>query len=86
MAIAWVAVAVAVVDRDERRKERRRAVALVIVGQRATAALLKRQSRLGAIQRLDLALLVQTQHQRLLGRIQIQAYHIREFLQEFRIS
>src|ERR1035441_6571966 len=51
----------------QRRKKRRRAVALVIVRHGSAPALLdERQPRLGAIQRLNLALLVQTQHHRLL--------------------
>ncbi len=49
----------------------RRAVALVVVGHRAAAALLHRQSRLGSVERLDLRLLVDRQHQRVLGRIDI---------------
>ena len=41
----------------ERRKQRRNAVTLVVVGHGAGASLLHRQPRLGAVQRLDLAFL-----------------------------
>jgi hypothetical protein len=44
----------------ERREQRGSAVTLVIVGHRAGPALLHRQSRLGAVERLDPALLVDT--------------------------
>src|SRR5260370_25539931 len=42
----------------ERPEQRRRAVALVVVGHRAATALLDQQPRLGAVERLDLRLLV----------------------------
>ena len=46
----------------ERGEQGRRAVALVVVGHGAAAALLQRQAGLGAVERLDLALLVDRQH------------------------
>src|SRR5580704_4725369 len=42
----------------ERGEQRRRAVALVIVRHRPAAATLHRQSRLGAVERMDLRLLI----------------------------
>lgn len=53
-------------------EQRRRAVALVVVGHRPAAAGLQRQARLGAVERLDLALLVDRQHHRVPRRIEIQ--------------
>ena len=55
----------------QRGKEGRGAVALVIVGQGSTAALFERQPRLRAIQSLNLALFIDTEHQSLLRRIKI---------------
>ncbi len=37
---------------------------------------------LSSVQRLDLALLVDAQHQRLVGRIQVQAHDVAQFLDE----
>ena len=51
----------------ERGEQGRRPMALVVVGHRAGAALLQRQSRLGAVERLDLALLVDRKHSALSG-------------------
>ena len=48
----------------ERGEERRRAVALVVVGHRAGEALLQGQARLRAVERLDLAPLVEREHDR----------------------
>ena len=59
------------IQHAQSRKEGRRAVAFVIVSHRAAAALLERQPWLGAVQRLDLALLIHTKHHRLLRRVQI---------------
>ena len=42
----------------ERGKQRRRAMALVVVGQRGAASLLHRQAGLRAVERLDLRLLI----------------------------
>jgi len=55
----------------ERGEQGGGAVALVVVGHRARAALLHRERRLRAIQRLDLALLVHAQNDRVLGRVQV---------------
>lgn len=46
------------VENIQRREQRRRAVPLVIVGHGSGAALLQRQTRLGAVERLNLAFLV----------------------------
>ena len=46
----------------ERGKQRCRSMALVVVGHGRRAALLHRQARLGPVERLDLALLVDAEH------------------------
>lgn len=48
----------------ESGKQRRGAVAFVVVSQSLAASALQRQARLGTIQRLDLAFLIHAQHQR----------------------
>jgi hypothetical protein len=70
----------------QRGKERGRPVPLVVVGHRSAATALERQSRLRAIQGLDLALFINTEHQGLGGRIQIQPHHVGQLLQEVRVS
>ena len=57
-------------------KQRRRPVSLVVVGHRSGPPFLHRQARLGAIQRLDLTLFVNREHQRLVRRIQVEANDI----------
>jgi len=54
------------------REQDRSPVALVVVGHRRRPATLHRQGRLGPIQCLHRGLLVQTQHQRVVRRVQIQ--------------
>src|SRR5271167_3155010 len=49
------------------------AMAFIIMGHGAGAALLDRQPRLGAVERLDLALLVDAEHHRLVRRAQVEA-------------
>ena len=51
----------------QRGEERRRAVSLVVVGHRAGAALLQGQPRLRPVERLDLALLVDREHDGIAG-------------------
>src|SRR5215469_18120269 len=68
----------------ERREQSRRSVSLVVMGHGAAAPLLQRQPGLGALQGLNLALLVYTKHHRLVGRIQIKPHHVGELLEEFR--
>ena len=65
-------------------EQRRRSMAFVVVGHGAAAAGFQRQSRLGTVERLDLALFVDRQHHRVGGRIEIKADDIRHFLSELR--
>src|SRR4030043_1660064 len=69
----------------ERRKKRRRTVALVVMSHGPTAAFFQRQTRLGPIQRLNLTFLVDAEHQCLLRRIEIEPHHVGQFLQKFGI-
>ena len=64
----------------------RGAMALVVVRHGSGAALLHGQSWLRAIQRLDLALLVDAQHQRLVGRVEVEDDHIGNLVGEFGIA
>ena len=59
---------------------------VLVVGHGAAAAGFQRQSRLGTVERLDLALFVDRQHHRMGGRIEIKADYIRHFLSELRIT
>ena len=69
----------------ERRKQRRGAVAAVVVRAALDLPGPHRQQRLRAIQRLDLRLLVDTQHQRPVRRVQVQADDVAHLLDEQRI-
>ena len=64
----------------QRGEQRRGAIALVVVGHRAGAAPLDRQRGLGAIERLDLGLLIHAQHDCLLGRIEVETDDVDELL------
>ena len=66
----------------QRGEQRGGAVPLVVMGHCAGASLLHRQPGLGAVERLDLALLVDRQHDGMSRWIDIQANDVRELLQE----
>ena len=74
------------VEHVERGEQRGGAVALVVVGHGAAAAGLDRQSGLGAVERLDLALLVDRQHHRMRRRIDIEADDVGQLVGEVRIA
>ena len=74
------------VEHAQGREQRGGAVALVIMRHGPAAALLDRQPRLCAIQRLNLALFVYAEDDRLLRRIQIQTHHIGHLFQKLRIA
>jgi transposase len=61
------------------------AVADVVVGHRPGSALLHRQAWLGAVERLDLALFVDRQHDGMGGGIDVEAHDIAEFLGKLRV-
>ena len=64
----------------ERGEQCRRAVALVVMRHGAGSALLDRQAGLCAVERLDLALLVDRENQRLVRRIEIETDDIAHLL------
>src|SRR4026209_1752579 len=70
----------------ERCEQSRRPVTLVVVGHRATATLHQWQPRLCSVERLNLALLIDTEHQCMLRGIQVKAHDIVQFLDELRIA
>ena len=73
------------VEDIEGGEQRRRAMAFVIMRHRTGAALLHRQARLGAVERLDLALLINRQHDGVSGRIDIEPDNVLEFGGELRM-
>ena len=70
----------------ESGKQGRSAVTHIVVSVGATTPWDERQSRLRTIQRLDLALFVHAQDDRVLWGRQVDAHHVGEFLQEVRIT
>ena len=69
----------------ESSEQRRCAVALVIVGHRAGAAFLHRQAGLGAVEGLDLRLLIDREHDGMGGRIDIEPDNIAQLVDELRV-
>ena len=61
------------------------AVPLIVVRHCAAASLLQRQTRLGAVERLDLAFLVHRQHDGMLRRVDVEAHDVAYFGCELRI-
>lgn len=61
----------------ESGKERSGAVALVVIGHRPAPTFLQREAGLRAIERLDLAFLIDGQDHRMLRRMQLESHHIR---------
>ena len=61
------------------------AVALVVVGHGGGAPLLEGQTRLGPIERLDLGLLIDAEHDRTVRRIEIEADDLGDLLLEHRV-
>src|SRR5258707_10370833 len=73
------------VEDVEGSKQCRRTVALVIVGHSPGTALLHRQTRLGAVERLDLALLINREDNGVSGRIDIETDDVPELFGKFRV-
>ena len=73
------------VEHVEGGKQRGGAVALVVVGHGAEPSLLHRQAGLGAVERLDLALLVDRQHDGVRRRIDIEADDVAQLVDELRV-
>src|SRR3954447_22350596 len=73
------------VQHIECRKEGRRAVALVVVRHRLAPRGLHRKPALGAIECLDLRLLVHGEHQRMLRRVHVETNNVLHFSGELRV-
>ena len=69
----------------ERRKQGGDTMPLIIVGHGTDASLLHRQSWLGTIQRLNLALFIDCQHDGMVGRIDVQTNDVLELGGKLRI-
>ena len=74
------------VQQVERREQGGGAVAPVVVRHRPRAAALQRQAGRGAVQRLDLALLVHAQDHGVFRGIAIQTHHVPQLLHELRVA
>ena len=70
----------------QRGKQRRRAVPFVVVRPALDLSRSHRQQRLRAVEGLNLRFLIDTEHRRMRGRIQIQADNISDFLHQQRIG
>jgi hypothetical protein len=73
------------VEHIEGGKQRCGAVALVVVSHRSSTSLLQRKTRLSAIEGLNLAFLIERQDNSVRGRIDIEADHIAQLIDELRI-
>jgi hypothetical protein len=73
------------VEHVERREQGGGAVALVVVGRGRRSALLYRQPGLGALEGLDLRLLVDGQHDRVRGRVDVEPDHVAQLGDERRV-
>ncbi len=69
----------------QRGEQRGGAVALVIRGHGGGPVRLHRQTQLGPVKRLDLAILVDRQHQRVLGRVHVAPHDIAHFVGELEV-
>ena len=69
----------------QRREQRGRTVTLVIVRHRRAATLLHWQTGLGAVQRLDLTLLIEAEHRSVPGWVEVQPNHVAQLLFEARV-
>ena len=70
----------------QRGKERRRTMALVVMGHRSAFSRLERQARLSAVERLDLAFLVDGDDDSVSRRIHVKANDVFDLLGEFGIA
>ena len=87
MPVAWHALADHfAIEHAEGRKQRGRASTLVVVRHRSAAALLHGKTGLRAIERLDLAFLVDAQDKGFVRRIEIQADDIVELVDKVLVS
>ena len=69
----------------QRRKQRSRSMPSVVVGMPLDLSRSHRQQRLAPIQGLHLALFIDAQHDRTIGRSEVKANHVADFVDEQRI-
>ena len=74
------------IEHVQRGEERGGSVPLVVVRHGPRPALFHRQARLRPVERLNLALLVDAEHQGVFGGIQIETHHIAHLLIKLRVS
>src|SRR5271170_7132824 len=74
------------VEQVEGRKQGCRAVADIIVGHRPGAPALHRQARLSTVERLDLALLIDREHQAVRRRVDVKSDHVMHLGSELRVT
>lgn len=87
MPMPWHAIATDFpIEHAQRGEQGRGAIALIVMRYRAAAAFLQREARLRAIESLDLAFLVDGEHQGLRWGIEIESDHIVELLDELSIA
>src|SRR5712692_4598255 len=70
----------------QRSEQGRGSMPFVVMRHRSATPFLHRQAGLGSIQCLNLTLLVHANDQRFIGRIQIQAHNVSQFLHKLRIA
>src|SRR3979490_361266 len=81
----WSALKIVRDEDIESSEQRRCAMALVVVGNRAGAAFLHRQAGVGAVERLDLRLFVDREDDGMGGRIDIKPDNIAQLVDELRV-
>ena len=74
------------IENVEGGEQRRGAMAFVVVGHGSGTALLHRQTGLGAVERLDLALLIDREDDGMGGRIDIEADDVAQLVDKFRVG
>ena len=74
------------VEHVQCRKQCRGAIAFVIVGHRPATAFLQGKARLGAVQGLNLAFFVDTQHQGFVWWIDVETNNVDEFFEEMFVA
>ncbi len=74
------------VEHVHRRKQGRRPVSLVVVGHGSGAALLERQPGLRSVERLDLALFVDAEHDSVRRRIDVEPDDVAQLADEVRVT
>ena len=74
------------IKQAQRREQGRGAVPFIVVCHGPTATLLQWKTRLGAIESVNLAFLVNGEHQRLVRRIEVEPDHVMELLDKLSVA